>query len=131
MAIKNYASVSGKRIFIPFNILNKRRKTPPKIKDRKTEVVLHMAYIDKDELTYEVPSYFKIEHLPKSVSFDSDFGAYSATISMDNNKITYTRILKFNKGSYPPEKYSDLINFYKKIVKADKMKMVILEIDRP
>lgn len=131
LTIKNYASVSGKRIFIPFNILNKNKRTPPKIKDRKTEVVLGMAYIDKDEITYEVPGYYEVEHLPKSVSFDSDFGAYSATISKNKNKITYTRILKFNKGTYPPEKYSDLIKFYKKIVKADKMKMVILKVDKP
>lgn len=131
LEIKNYASVSGKRIFIPFNILNKRKKTPPKVKNRKTDVVINMAFIDTDEIIYEVPSYYKVEHLPKSVNFDSDFGSYSATVSKEENQITYVRTLKFNKNTYPAERYDDLLKFYKKIVKADKMKLVILGEDRP
>lgn len=131
LEIKNYASVSGKRIFIPFNILNRRKKTPPRVKDRKTEVVINMAFIDTDEITYEVPSYYKVEHLPKSVNFESDFGSYDATVSKEGNQITYVRTLKFNKNTYPAERYDDLLKFYKKIVRADKMKLVILGEDRP
>jgi predicted Zn-dependent peptidase len=39
--------------------------------------------------------------------------------------------LKFNKNTYPAERYDDLLKFYKKIVRADKMKLVILGEDRP
>jgi len=131
LEIKNYASVSGKRIFIPFNMLNKTKKIPPKVKDRKNEVVINMAFIDTDEIIYEVPSYYKVEHLPESVSFESDFGSYSATITKEENKITYVRTLKFNKNTYPANRYDDLLKFYKKIVKADKMKLVILGENRP
>ena len=131
LGIKNYASVSGRRIFIPFNILNKRKRTPPKVKNRKTEVVINTAFIDTDEVIYEVPNHFKVEHLPESVSFDSDFGSYEATVSKEGNKITYVRTLKFNKNTYPAERYNDLLKFYKKIVRADKMKMVILGENRP
>ncbi|HFC00469.1 MAG TPA: DUF3857 domain-containing protein, partial [Phaeodactylibacter sp.] len=131
LEIKNYASVSGKRIFIPFNILNKRKSTPKKIKNRKTDIVVKMAYTDVDEIVYEIPSFLKIEHIPESVSFDSDFGSYAATVTQDKNIITYTRTLKINKNTYPPERYKDFIAFYKKIVRADKMKMVTLEVERP
>ena len=131
LEIKNYASVSGKRIFIPFNILNKRKRTPPKVKNRKTEVVISIAFIDTDEIIYEVPSYFEVEHLPESVAFDSDFGSYAATVTKEGNKITYIRTMKLNKNTYPAERYGDLLKFYKKIVRADKMKMVILGEDRP
>lgn len=131
LEIKNYASVSGKRIFIPFNILNKRKRTPPKVKNRKTEVVINTAFIDTDEIVYEVPSYFEVEHLPESVSFDSDFGSYAVTVTKEGNKITYARTMKLNKNIYPAERYGDLLKFYKKIVRADKMKMVILGEDRP
>jgi hypothetical protein len=123
--------VSGKRIFIPLNILNKNKKTPPRVKDRKTEVVINMAFIDTDEIIYEVPSYYKVEHLPESVSFESDFGSYAAIVSKEGNQITYARTLKFNKNTYPAERYDDLLKFYKKIVRADKMKLVILGEDRP
>jgi hypothetical protein len=65
------------------------------------------------------------------VSFESDFGSYTATVSKDGNQITYMRTLKFNKNTYPAKRYDDLLKFYKKIVRADKMKLVILEEDRP
>ena len=131
LKIKNYASVSGKRVFIPLNILNKTKRIPPKVKDRKTDIVMGYAYIDTDEITYEVPGYFKIEHLPESVDFESDFGSYSASVTKKENKITYVRTIKMNKGTYPPERYDELLDFYKKMVRADKMKLVILEEIRP
>ena len=53
VTIRNYGSVSGKRLFVPLNILNKRKKTPPKVKDRKTDVVIDMPYFC---LLYTSPS---------------------------------------------------------------------------
>lgn len=131
LKIKNYASVSGKRIFIPLNILNKRKKAPKKIKNRKTDVVLRMAYIDTDEVTFEIPGYFKIEHLPEAINIESDFGKYNATVTQVDNKITYTRTIKIHKKTFPAERYKDLQAFYKKIVRADKMKLVAVQEDRP
>ena len=131
LKIKNYASSSGKRIFIPLNILNKIKKAPKKIKNRKTDVVQRMAYIHTDEINYEIPGYFKIEHLPKPVNIESDFGTYEATVTQTDNKIIYTRTIKIHKKTFPPERYKDLQAFYKKIAKADKMKLVVIKEDRP
>lgn len=131
LQIKNYASVSGKRIFVPLNILNKKRRTPPKVKNRKTDVVIGMAYIDVDEITYQISGAYEVEHLPKSVSFESDFGTYSAEVTQDGNKVTYVRTMTLHKNTYPAARYEDLQKFYKKIVKADKMKVVMVKNERP
>lgn len=131
ITIKNYASSSGKRIFIPLNILNKRKRAPKRVKNRKTDVVLNYAFIDTDEIIYEFPKYFKVEHLPKPVSFESDFGSYQATVTQKDNIITYTRTVSMPKKTFSPERYKDLLSFYKKMVKEDKMKLVIVGKDRP
>lgn len=131
LKIKNYASASGKRIFIPLNILNKKRKAPKKIRNRKSNVVQGLAFIDTDKITYEIPGYFKIEHLPEAVNIESDFGTYAVTVTQNDNLITYTRTIKIHKKTFPPERYKDLRAFYKKIVKADKMKLVVIQEDRP
>lgn len=131
MSIKNYASITGKRIFVPLNILNKRKKAPPRVKNRKTDIVIRRGEMDTDKITYEVPASFDIEHLPKSVSIESDFGTYTADVSQEKNKITYVRTLKIHKKTFPPERYKDLLKFYKKIVRADKMKLVMVEVIRP
>jgi len=120
VTIRNYGSVSGKRMFVP-----------AKIKNRKTEVVLDMPYMDSDTIVYEFPNTFTIEHLPKSTTLESDFGTYSTSITQEENKVTYIRTMKMYKKTFPPERYSELIDFYKKIIKADKVKMVIVKEIRP
>ena len=131
VTIRNYGSVSGKRLFVPLNILNKRKKTPPKVKDRKTDVVIDMPYLDSDTIVYEFSNLFTIEHLPKPTSIESDFGSYSSSIEKEGNHVTYIRTMKMFKKTFPAERYSDLINFYKKIIKADKIKMVLVKEIRP
>ncbi|MEM6966665.1 MAG: DUF3857 domain-containing protein [Bacteroidota bacterium] len=127
LEIDNYASVSGTRIFIPLNILNKWKKAPRKVRNRKTEVVLGMEYIDTDEVIYEIPDNYKIEHFPEAISLDSDFGSYKVTVVQDDRKVIYKRTIKMNKAAYAPERYKDFLKFYKKIVRADKMKLVLVE----
>ena len=131
LTIRSYGSVSGKRMFVPLNILNKRKKAPSKVKDRKTDVVIQMAYMDSDTIVYEFPNYFTIEHLPKPVTIESDFGTYVSSIVQEGNKVTYIRTMTMNKKTFPPERYPDLIEHYKKIIKADKMKMVMVKEIRP
>ena len=131
VTIRNYGSVSGKRMFVPLNILNKKKKAPTKIKNRKTDVVLDFPYIDGDTIVYEFPNTFTIEHLPKSISFESDFGTYSTSITQEKNQVTYIRTIKMYKKTFPAERYPDLIDYYKKIIKADKVKMVMVKEIRP
>ena len=93
-----------------------------------------MAFIDTDEIIYEVPSYYKVEHLPESVSFESDFGSYAAIVSKEGNQITYARTLKFNKNTYPAERYDDLLKFSTRhidevyIAESDKGKSALYKI---
>ena len=131
VSIRNYGSVSGKRMFVPLNILNKRKKAPAKIKNRKTDIVIDMPYLDSDTIVYEFPSYFTIEHLPKPTSIESDFGTYTTSIKKEDNQVIYIRTMKMYKKTFPPERYPDLIDHYKKIIKADKVKMVIVKEIRP
>ena len=131
LAIRSYGSVSGKRLFVPLNILNKRKRAPRKVKDRKMDVVINTAYMNSDTIVYEFPDYFTVEHLPKPVTIESDFGTYVSSIVQDGNKVTYIRTMTMNKKTFPPERYPDLIEHYKKIIKADKVKMVMVKEIRP
>jgi len=111
LRIRSYGSPSGKRLFVPLNILNKRKKAPAKIKDRKTDVVIDVPYIDRDTIVYEFPDYFTVESLPKLVKIESDFGTYSSSVVQEGNKVTYIRTMTMNKKTFPPERYPDLITF--------------------
>jgi len=126
LVARNYANVSGQRIFIPLNMLNKRKRAPKKMKDRKTNLTLTYEYVDEDKITYELPEGYHIEHLPESIDLESDFGSYKMNVIKEGNTIIYYRKVKMNKGSFPPERYNDFRSFYKKMVKYDKKKLVIV-----
>ena len=95
------------------------------------DVVINTAYMNSDTIVYEFPDYFTVEHLPKPVTIESDFGTYVSSIVQDGNKVTYIRTMTMNKKTFPPERYPDLIEHYKKIIKADKVKMVMVREIRP
>ena len=127
LELNNYAALSGKRMFIPLNILNKRQYAPTKLKERKIDIVLAFPFYDSDTIIYNIPPSYHVEHIPQNVELNSQFGEYSARVTVDNHHIMYVRNIKMNKGKFSPEKYNEFIDFLKKIVKKDKMKIVLIK----
>lgn len=125
--LNKYASVSGKRLFIPLNLLNKSSFIPENKEVRKVDVKLNLAYHDSDTIIYKIPDNYQIENKPNDVHLRTEFGEYSASVIIEKNMIVYTRTKKIVKGRFSPEKYVNLVEFYKKIVKADKAKLVLIK----
>lgn len=126
LSLNRFANVSGKRIFLTPNLLNRNTYVPEPVEHRKTNVVKRFAYTDVDTIHYRLPEQIYPEFLPKDVSITSRFGEYYATFKVENGSLTYTREIKMNKGTFPPESYQELIDFYRNISKADNIKMVFV-----
>lgn len=126
LAVRKCASISGSRLFLMPNLLSSNSYVPPKVENRQQEVVRNYAYIDIDTIQYHIPVNYHIEYQPKSVQIKSVFGEYTASCKMENGVITYIRSVKMNKGKYPSASYEELIEFYKKIAKADRMQLVFV-----
>lgn len=122
--IKSLASLSGKRMFIQPNLLHKRSYVPKSVENRTQPVVLQSEYINIDSIVYNIPSNIYAEHLPEAVHIESPFGEYHAEFVYEEGRLTYKRTIKMNKGTYPADHYHQLIDFYKEMVKADKIKVV-------
>ncbi|MBK5278697.1 MAG: hypothetical protein JJE09_07520 [Bacteroidia bacterium] len=106
--------------------MNRSTFVPEKVENRKTNVVRKSAYIDLDTINYTVPEAIYPEFLPEPVKIKSIFGEYEASYKVDNGKVVYVRRVKMNKGEFPPDSYSELIEFYRSINKADNIKLVFL-----
>lgn len=126
LVLKRFASVSGKRIFLTPNLMNRLSYIPEKVESRKTNVVLKMAYTDIDTIHYHLPEGIYPEFLPAPVKLRSRFGEYDASFTLDQGELVYIRRVKMNKGEFPAESYNELIEFYKGRSKADNTKMVFL-----
>lgn len=129
LKVRKLASKSGKRLFLKPNILNRlpSQYIPARNKKRKNDIFIpaSRAFTDVDTINYQIPEKYHAEYKPQPIKIESEFGTYDMQVKMDAGKITYIRKLVVKAGSFPKEKYNDMIKFYKKVVKADK-EMVVL-----
>ncbi|MBC9913208.1 DUF3857 domain-containing protein [Chitinophaga varians] len=122
-----YATVTGKRIFIVPNILNRGIGKLEPDSTRKSDVVLKFAFADTDSVSITVPDGYKAESLPAPVSLQTKFGSYTATATMKGNTITYIRTLQRKAGTFPAADYNDFAKFYTTIYRADRNRMVLVK----
>ena len=126
LTLNRFATVSGKRLFLTPNLMNRSTYIPEKVENRKTNVVRRSTFIDLDTINYTIPDEIYPEFLPEPVKIKSRFGEYDASYKLEQGKLVYIRRLKMNKGEFPPESYSELIEFYRSLNKADNIKLVFL-----
>ena len=126
LSLRNYASVSGKRLFVSPNLMNRNNYVPKKLENRKTPVVKTLAYMDEDVIEFFFPEDLYPEFVPNTIHHESQFGMYDASFELEPGKLTYTRKLSMKKGRFAPETYNELVDFYKNINRADNLKLVFL-----
>ncbi len=126
LALPRFATVSGKRIFLTPNLMNKSSYIPEKLEARKTNIVLRVPYTDVDTIQYHLPEGIYPEFLPEKITIKSRFGEYESSHILDQGQLLYIRKLKMNKGEFPPDTYKEFTDFYKSIHKADNTKIVFM-----
>jgi len=127
MTSGKYASKTGTRLFITMNMLNQRKSSPAKVEKRKMPVVQSYSYHDKDSIVYTLPMGYLTETAPRPKTISTEFGEYRSSVTIDKDKAIYVRELKINNGTWPKEKYEEVVDFYAGIVLADKVKLVLKE----
>lgn len=121
------ATKSGSRIFIPVNLFNQLKSIPSHVENRKSPVYREFAYMDTDTITFRLPTGFVTESIPHGKSLATPFGEYNSTLALQGDKLLYTRKLKMYRGTWPKERYDELVDFYTAIFRADNLKVVIKE----
>lgn len=124
--IENYATVTGKRIFIVPNILSRGGNLFSE-DERKTDIVLDYEFSDEDSCEIEIPDGYEIEVLPADVSLKTKFGTYYCSMKPDGNKILYRRTREQFSGRFPAKDQMELTNFFEAIYKADRTKIVLIK----
>lgn len=127
ITVYNYATITGKRLFITPNILTRSGSRPQANDKRKYDVYLSMPYIDIDSVTIAIPAGYKTESVPKDVTLHSTFGNYTASTRVLNDKIIYYRKIELESGLYPAGVYNELVNFYQSVYQADRTRIVLVK----
>jgi hypothetical protein len=122
-----YATISGRRLFIVPNILNRNGSLLEEEKDRKVDYVFPTAYSDVDDYEIEIPPGYQVESLPQDITIKSVLGNYFSSVKLEGNKIIYHRNMEKFAGRFPATSQSEVIRFYGDIYKADRNKVVLVK----
>ncbi|HKG05635.1 MAG TPA: DUF3857 domain-containing protein [Pedobacter sp.] len=124
LTIQSYAPRTNSRVYLIPNAFNKSG-TIPEVKNRVQPVYINRGYTDEDEIIYNLPDGYVIEVKPKDRMMVSPFGSYSFTIKQEGKKLICNRRLVLNSGTYPSEKYIELMNFFSSANIDDNGKVVL------
>ncbi len=127
MSLRQCATISGKRIFLAPNLMNKWTSIPNSVENRKWDVVRASAYTNTDTIVYELPAGYALEHKPNDTTYKTEFGDFTSSIKVEGNKVTYVRTLQMHKGRFKPEVYAQMLEFMNNIVKADGQQVVFVK----
>lgn len=124
--VYKYANKSGNRIFINPNLLSQIKTVPSLSENRKSDFVIMTSYIDIDSVSIDLPQNYSIESTLSPIKIETLFGSYEAKAEIKAGKLFYYRRMQMERGTYPPSMYKEYIDFRKKIVKADKSQIVLI-----
>jgi len=125
----NYATVSGKRLFITPNILTKSGGKLAPDSSRKYDMNMRYGFTHTDSIHIKIPQGYTLEAKPKDVDIDNGFGTYHIRFAATNDEVTCYRYFKSNEGRFPVSSYGSLVQFYNDIYKADRGKFVFVKKD--
>lgn len=125
--VSNYATVSGKRLFIYPNILNRSTTRITDTAQRMFDYVFDMAWRDVDTLTINLPEGYAPEAIPLDVSLKTKFGTYSNIVKIEGNKLYHLRIREQYAGRFPAKDKEELSKYFDAIYKADRSRVVLVK----
>lgn len=121
----NYATITGKRLFILPNFFNKSTNHFVEGTSRKYDIKFNTSFIDEDSIKIIIPDNYEVESIPKNVILNNPFGKYSISFSVNNNSIVVFRKNERLAGKYPKETFATISSYYKEIYRADRGRIVM------
>lgn len=123
----NYASATGKRLFVQPNVLSREAFKLTDVENRKFDIVYDFSFSHLDTTTIKIPQGYTVEAMPKSVSIKNKFGEYQMDISYQNGTVSFLRRYERSAGRFKPAEYKDMAAFYNEMYKADHVKVVFVK----
>lgn len=123
----NYASVSGKRLFITPNLFNRSGTRFTKDAERKYPVRFTYAFRDEDTIRIQVPEGYMAEAMPRDQTINSEFGSFSIHFTVANNKIEVIRKQTRYRKEFPPSFYPDIAAYFDAVYRADRSRIVLVK----
>jgi hypothetical protein len=123
----NYASTTGKRLFLIPNFVNQSKTRLATDDERKYPISFKSAFQDIDTIQIDVPENYLLESLPKAVSIHNQFGDFEMNFAVTNHHVEVLRTQTRNVAEYPATDYANLVTYFETIYKADHSSIVFVK----
>lgn len=120
------ASITGKRLFIPFNSFASVGNIPAKSKKRICDVEIDQSFTHLDTVVYKIPKGYNVEFIPKPKLIEGLFGDYESKVIIERETITTIRKYRLNRNKYPAVEYNNFVSFLSEVAKSDKQSIVLV-----
>jgi len=80
-----------------------------------------------ENVKIKLPQGFVVDEIPDSVQLESDFGKYSAKYEVVGEQLMFTRSLKLNRTTVPPDRYDSVRNFFGRVHAAEQSQVVLMK----
>lgn len=123
----NLASITGKRLYIAPNILSQSGQNPDFDDLRKIDFTFDNSYRDSSHTEITLPAGYSIESFIKPVSLSTDFGQYTMSCTLKENKVIYNRTFSLFSSRIPVARQKEIVDFFKEVYKTDRAKIVFIK----
>lgn len=123
----NYATISGKRLFILPNIFNRSGTKLTDDGDRRYPISFSYAFRDIDTIQITIPEGYVPEALPRDTKLETKFGKFIMSYSIKGSTIEVIREQVRERQQFPPSAYADLVKYFDAVYKADHSRLVFVK----
>jgi transglutaminase-like putative cysteine protease len=127
-SMSRYASRTGKRLFMPLNLVNPYDVSLKKMENRRHPVAVNKGFTHADTIILRLPEDFQVEGLKDgTIALEEEFGVYRADIHVEAGRVSFIRSLQIKPFRLPPDRYEQFRTFLAEVGKADKTMAVLVE----
>ncbi|SDD93980.1 DUF3857 domain-containing protein [Niabella drilacis] len=124
---KDYAVITGKRLFIKPNILSANTDKLTSEDKREHEIVYEYGFVKSDTVSIKIPPGYTAEAMPRPVTMENGFGAYAIRFELTDGVIRMIRRYDRNSGHFPASDYEKMVAFYNTVYTADRSRIVLVK----
>lgn len=127
ISVDHYATVTGRRLFIVPNIMERSSLKLSTDSVRIYPVELGIGYSSVDSVVIDLPDGYTTESLPADLDLSTPFGTYRSSTVIKNGKVYYYRRMEQFGGRFPASAYGEVVKFYEGVYKGDRGRIVLLK----
>ncbi len=125
--LRSIASRSDTRLMLPLHIFSRSGYVPPRIRNRQSSFELKFPTIYADTLVVAIPEGYEPESEITDYQLESEFGTYKTSLVIEDNVLTFIRLLETSRGIFAPDQYTDFYTFMQAVNRADKRGIVFVK----